>query len=194
MLWWWIIVEFTMSCLASRMCPAILARHITRLLVHSQDPEPVIARVGSLSPGFCIGASFMLLGNLIRILCFASLARFFTFEQRIHKDHRLITTGPYTIVRHPSYTGAIIFLSGFIQCLIHKSSWLVTCSGWFPHDEHALNHVLWGLQICFVLPVLSFYRRVRWARGEDAMLKKHFGKEWEDWASRVPYKMIALVY
>ena len=29
---------------------------------------------------------------------------------------------------------------------------------------------------------------------EDAALRMNFGREWDDWASRVPYKLIPLIY
>jgi len=43
----------------------------------------------------------------------------FTFEMSIRKNHKLITSGPYAIVRHPSYVGVILVASGLM--LIHGS-------------------------------------------------------------------------
>lgn len=190
-LWSWALTEFVVTFSASGMCPVAFTRHITRLLVHSPEPQQAVARVSSLSPGFCIGVCLVLAGSLIRVHCYRVLGRFFTFELSIREKHRLITTGPYAIIRHPSYTGVIVYLIGIVICFLHRDSWLVACSGWLPHDEHLSNQVLWGLRVC--LPLSSFLMRFR-INDEDAMLKKNFGKEWEDWASRVPYKVIPWVY
>ncbi len=48
----------------------------------------------------------------------------FTFELARNKDHRLVTTGPYAIVRHPSYTGILFAMWGFVICLTGRNSWL----------------------------------------------------------------------
>ncbi|KAM5531771.1 hypothetical protein V8D89_014541 [Ganoderma adspersum] len=39
-------------------------------------------------------------------------AVFFTFEVIIKDDHKLITSGPYSYVRHPSYTGILCLTTG----------------------------------------------------------------------------------
>src|ERR1051326_3672929 len=41
-------------------------------------------------------------GSLLRLWCFKCLKEFFTFNVTIKKDHKLITTGPYSILVHPS--------------------------------------------------------------------------------------------
>ena len=43
-------------------------------------------------------------GGLLRLHCYRTLGRFFTFDVSIHEGHQLVTTGSYSIVRHPSYT------------------------------------------------------------------------------------------
>ena len=45
------------------------------------------------------------------------MGRLFTVERSIRKDHLRVTSGPYAIVRHPSYTGLLIVYIGMI--LIH---------------------------------------------------------------------------
>lgn len=41
-----------------------------------------------------------------------TLKRFFTVDLAIQPGHRLIRHGPYRMVRHPSYTGALLCFSG----------------------------------------------------------------------------------
>jgi len=40
------------------------------------------------------------------------LGRLFTFEVGIRKGHKLVQSGPYAILRHPSYTGLAVGLAG----------------------------------------------------------------------------------
>ena len=63
---------------------------------------------------FFLGAFMIILGGYIRFICFRALGRLFTFEMSIRDEHELITDGPYSIVRHPSYTGAVLTLMGII--------------------------------------------------------------------------------
>ena len=58
-------------------------------------------------------------GGLIRYKCYRTLGSMFTFEMSIRKDHILVTSGPYAIVRHPSYTG--IILVAIAVSLVHGS-------------------------------------------------------------------------
>ena len=48
----------------------------------------------------------------------------------IQPDHHLVTTGPYRLLRHPSYTGALVAAVGFGLALGHWTSLLVLVVGW----------------------------------------------------------------
>ena len=54
---------------------------------------------------FCHRALLVNGGGIACFRCFQRLGPYFTFVQCIHKDHRLIMTGPYAVVRHPGHTG-----------------------------------------------------------------------------------------
>ncbi len=54
----------------------------------------------------------MLLGVLVRQWAIAVLGRFFSLTARVATDHRVVTRGPYRLVRHPSYTGVLITFIG----------------------------------------------------------------------------------
>jgi protein-S-isoprenylcysteine O-methyltransferase len=45
------------------------------------------------------------------------LGRHFTVDVAIHRDHELIASGPYRVLRHPSYTGVvgIVAALGFLN-------------------------------------------------------------------------------
>jgi protein-S-isoprenylcysteine O-methyltransferase Ste14 len=55
----------------------------------------------------------MVLGIVIRQWAIAVLGRFFSRTVRVREDQTVVETGPYRYVRHPSYTGTLIFFVGF---------------------------------------------------------------------------------
>lgn len=69
-----------------------------------------------ITPMFLLGVILATIGGYIRHRCYQELGVMFTFELSIRKDHRLVTTGPYRIVRHPGYTAAFITMAGFVCC------------------------------------------------------------------------------
>jgi protein-S-isoprenylcysteine O-methyltransferase Ste14 len=59
-------------------------------------------------------AGFIILwiGVLLRNYSIKLLGKHFTATVQLQKGHELITKGPYGIIRHPSYLGALIALIG----------------------------------------------------------------------------------
>ena len=49
-------------------------------------------------------------GSSLRLWCFKCLKEFFTFHVTIKKDHKLITTGPYSLLIHPSVSMLFYFV------------------------------------------------------------------------------------
>ena len=73
----------------------------------------------------CIGLALMLAGLLLRWWSILHLGRFFTKDVVIASDHRLVDSGPYKLIRHPSYTGLLIFIAGVALCFGNLVSALV---------------------------------------------------------------------
>jgi protein-S-isoprenylcysteine O-methyltransferase len=66
---------------------------------------------GAQLPLFAVGLSLIALGSLLRRYCFRTLGQYFTGDVRARSDQPVIRTGPYRLVRHPSYTaGMMIFI------------------------------------------------------------------------------------
>jgi protein-S-isoprenylcysteine O-methyltransferase Ste14 len=61
---------------------------------------------------FFLGLAVMVSGSLLRRHCFRVLGTFFTGAVTIQKDHRVVDTGAYRFVRHPSYTAALLLVLG----------------------------------------------------------------------------------
>ena len=67
---------------------------------------------------FYLGIFFMVLGIVIRQWAIAVLGRFFSRTVAVQERQTVVETGPYRYVRHPSYTGALIFFVGFGLALL----------------------------------------------------------------------------
>jgi protein-S-isoprenylcysteine O-methyltransferase Ste14 len=61
-----------------------------------------------------LGVSLLLLvgGLVIRWIAILTLDRFFSTSVAIHQDHRLVRTGLFRLVRHPSYSGLLLLFLG----------------------------------------------------------------------------------
>jgi protein-S-isoprenylcysteine O-methyltransferase Ste14 len=62
---------------------------------------------------FYVGISFMLTGIPLRLYTMTLLGRYFTFDVAVQSGQQIIQAGPYRYVRHPSYTAALLTLTGF---------------------------------------------------------------------------------
>ena len=72
-------------------------------------------------PMFAAGASLILLGSLLRRYCWRTLGEYFTGDVRARAEQPVISSGPYRLVRHPSYTAGMMMFIGIGLAL---GSWL----------------------------------------------------------------------
>ena len=115
-----------------------------------------------------VGLGLMLAGIAIRSVAIAQLGRFHTPNVAIRTDHRLLDTGLYSIVRHPSYFGAIVAFLGF---------------------GLALDNVASLALIAIATPCLYLYR----IREEDAVLLAAFGDHYREYCARTK-RLIPWIY
>jgi protein-S-isoprenylcysteine O-methyltransferase Ste14 len=73
---------------------------------------------------FRVGLLLMLAGQLLRWWSIATLGRFFTINVAIRAGHRLVESGPYRYVRHPSYSAILLFHIGAGLCFGNALSFL----------------------------------------------------------------------
>jgi protein-S-isoprenylcysteine O-methyltransferase len=66
---------------------------------------------------FYAGLGCMAAGQALRSWSIAVLGRLFTVNVAIREGHRLIEAGPYRLLRHPSYTGILLFHLGIGLCI-----------------------------------------------------------------------------
>lgn len=74
---------------------------------------------------FLLGMAMMVAGMLFRWWSIHVLAEYFTVDVSIRPDHRIVRDGPYRLLRHPSYTGALATFYGFALCLGDLAALLV---------------------------------------------------------------------
>jgi len=203
---------------ASFVCPH--APSTLSLSAISAPASPSLHPLLSPSPLLICGAFVSIFGNLLRQRCFWELGALFTFEVTIQPEHTLITTGPYSIVRHPSYTGVYLTLLGPTAMMLAPGAWVREC--WFsfacsnrwtsllsspagstgfetifgalalPTFGQTLIFsiiVFWCVKVCFALK--STNKRLGL---EDQELHKVFGQAWEEYAKKVPYRLVPGVY
>jgi len=66
---------------------------------------------------FAVGVALMIAGSLLRRHCFRMLGASFTGDVRASADQQVVTRGAYSILRHPSYTAAIMVNLGVALAL-----------------------------------------------------------------------------
>ena len=59
-----------------------------------------------------VGTAMLLAGGVLRRYCFKALGKFFTGTVAVSADQQVIQTGPYRLIRHPSYTAALLMFTG----------------------------------------------------------------------------------
>nr|XP_043636517.1 protein-S-isoprenylcysteine O-methyltransferase B-like [Erigeron canadensis] len=109
-----------------------------------------------------LGLVMVVVGEVIRKLAIITAGRAFThLIQRHHEvHHKLVTHGVYSIVRHPGYTGFLIWSVG---------TQVMLCN---PLATIAFTLVVWNF----------FHRRIPY---EEYFLRRFFG-DYEEFAKRVP--------
>jgi protein-S-isoprenylcysteine O-methyltransferase Ste14 len=158
--------------------------HALVSLTYPNPPPALCPNPANLSPylftwtpysAICIATIF--LGCYIRLTAFSILGQSFTF--RLKEPQKLVTSGLYRYMQHPSYTGkSLIVYASWV--LIRRSDGIVGC--WLPTWAVGATWFWRTLGCLYGLGVL----RVTWKRvsEEEVMLKRTFGKEWEEWHAR----------
>ncbi|KAF8481467.1 hypothetical protein JB92DRAFT_2822137 [Gautieria morchelliformis] len=147
------------------------------------SPLPPLSTISTLSPMFTLAVGMSYTGALIRLWCFKALGTLFTYQITIRPDHKLITSGPYAIVRHPSYTGMVLLLTGMALAVLGPHGYVHECG----LLSTPVRWVFLGWVMGMGYAMISF-----WGRGsfEDAALKKEFGVSWETYRRSVPCRFI----
>ena len=130
----------------------------------------------------------MVLRAVLRVISYRQLGNQFTFQLAVRKEHKLVTTGLYSVVRHPSYVGALMVIYGAAICQMGSEyHWRVP--GLTESALGRLISVVYWLCIAYV----SVGAIIR-TRQEDSVLRAEFGQQWEGWASRTRFRLLPPIY
>ncbi|CAN8256874.1 unnamed protein product [Cochlearia groenlandica] len=110
-----------------------------------------------------LGLVMIVFGEIIRKTAIITAGRSFTHLIKIRREdhHRLVTEGVYKIVRHPSYSGFLVWSVG---------TQVMLCN---PVSAIAFAVVVWRF----------FAERIPY---EEHYLKQFFGRQYVEYAQRVP--------
>ena len=105
------------------------------------------------------GIAVMWAGFGLRAWAVLTLGRFFRVEVTIDIDQTVVDTGPYSRVRHPSYTGLLVFYLGLGICL----------------DSYL------SVAAAVLLPLAAVVNRIA---HEERTLRRELGEAYEVYSSR----------
>lgn len=183
---YWIcaIVELCIVLTGTTKSGSTWSKQVMALLLPNGKPPECIR----LTPITTLATILVVSGAAIRYWCFREMGRNFTFHVTLLKNHKLVTTGPYSTVRHPAYTGGIFMAIG-------KVIWYTARGSWLRESVVYQTKLSWLLiapvMLSIFLTVANIPRRMR---VEDEILKREFGREWDEWANAVPYRLFPGVH
>jgi protein-S-isoprenylcysteine O-methyltransferase Ste14 len=79
------------------------------------DLTPRVFPAAAIRPAvgsFAAGLVVLLAGLVLRGWSFKALGQYFTHVVMVSSDQPVVATGPYRVLRHPSYTGIILIVTG----------------------------------------------------------------------------------
>jgi protein-S-isoprenylcysteine O-methyltransferase Ste14 len=115
----------------------------------------------------CSGLILLALGFFLAHWAEASLGRLFSIQVELQENHRLVTEGPFRLLRHPRYAGLLLSSAGFALAF---RSWT-------------------ALLLMAPLSAVLLWR----IRDEEALMHRTFGLEWEEFARRT-WRLIPFIY
>jgi len=115
-----------------------------------------------------LGVLLFAAGIFLRWYAIVHLGRFFTVNVSIAAEHKVIDSGPYRYIRHPSYSGALLAFVGYGLCL---------------HN--------WVALVLLLIPVsIGFLWRIR---VEEKVLGDALGEDYSQYAARTK-RLIPFLY
>ncbi len=118
----------------------------------------------SLPVGIAVGAA----GLLLRALAMRSLGPFYTLTPGVESGQELITSGPYSWVRHPGYVGMLLQVLG-LQILIGTPIALLA-----------------SLFVVAAFPVRIAV--------EERMLLEHFGAQYKEYQHHTRFRLVPGIF
>ncbi|KAK5652675.1 hypothetical protein OQA88_10269 [Cercophora sp. LCS_1] len=174
--------------------PVILATHLALLasfypniprwlLLFRQQQSQIDPRYLTWSRATAIPLVVLAFAVPLRLVSYSALGTNFTFT--LAKPDRLVTTGIYAHVQHPSYTALVaIVVANSVMTYRMKSALGCWTPDWMSGGG---NEKLTKLHKWVVLPVwvaFGFYTMGMRVMQEEEMMRGAFGDEWETWHAK----------
>jgi protein-S-isoprenylcysteine O-methyltransferase Ste14 len=105
---------------------------------------------------FGLGVAVALIGIAVRVWAVVTLGQFFQLFVVVQEGHRVVRNGPYRVIRHPSYLGALMTIVGIGIAL---DNWL-------------------SLVVCVVVPLAGLLPRIF---AEERALEVGLGEDYRDY-------------
>ncbi|TFY61039.1 hypothetical protein EVG20_g7209 [Dentipellis fragilis] len=167
--------NYTLSCIceallivASNAPNSAISQRILAIFEHKQGGSKNI----QITSPFLTGTALAVAGAVLRLLCYRIMGKMFTFQLALRDEHKLVRDGPYSIVRHPSYTGLILKCMGLLLIHFGSGSWFKEC-GWLETTAGRRYYQYWV--VMRTLEVLNLFGRTV---SEDNFLKAQFKDAW----------------
>ncbi len=122
----------------------------------------------STSTSTFFGIFLFITGLVLRWTAILSLGKSFTVQVAVKQDQRLKTNGVYRYIRHPSYTGILLYMIGLGMVM---QNWIC-------------------MLILFILPLIAILNRIAY---EEKLLGDHFGRDYTHYTGKSK-KLIPWVY
>ncbi|KAJ7628578.1 hypothetical protein FB45DRAFT_794436 [Roridomyces roridus] len=183
---YWVLGAIEIAVVTAQVYPASLWSHYTlSVIACGGDPSRVHS---SASPTLALGALLIACGAALRLACYQALGTCFTFELGIIQNHKLVTCGPYAIVRHPSYSGAILAYFGMLLYYASPGSWVSECLIGGTTFGVVFGVIYASLMSFVVLGLLGRISK------EDQGLRSEFGDAWAEYAAVVRFALVPRVF
>ena len=136
---------------------------VVLLVVLGLGAAAIVARAGAGGIGgwwpVAAGLGVAVAGIALRQWAVIELGALFTTTVQIRPGHRVIDTGPYAVVRHPAYSGALLSVVGVSLAM---GSWLSVLLA----TTMATSGIAWRIHV------------------EEAALHSRLGNSWTTFANR----------
>lgn len=86
-------------------CTAIV---IAVIMLNASPHLVPSAEIGHGAAAFAVAMVILVAGIALRGWSFQVLGQYFTFNVKVSSDQKIVTAGPYRLLRHPGYAGALL--------------------------------------------------------------------------------------
>lgn len=118
---------------------------------------------------FSVGALLILAGGGLRQYAIRTLDQYFTSRVMVHSEQSVIEAGPYDWVRHPAYTGGLLFYLGIGVVLANWAS---------------IGVIVLGLGLAYGYRIHI----------EEQTLHEELGAEYTHYSERTPYRLVPFLW